>query len=438
MLCSTPEFLARVGASLPRGHALRPYVDAAIATRAAPAPAFRTLDELHTPTPVPTYAQLTDLPQARLLSVANCHNGQLKLALSVIEFVSQALTKLAPPQRGDALVVYAGASGLASVVAATVFPDVRFWVYDPAPNTVQLMPPFADRAIVRRRRVGDVVPAARLVVFTDEAGWFTDDVAREVRQLQAGKGAVLFISDVRGDTDEAAIAMDMRRQARWTLLLDAATYMFKFRAPYLTPDNRDAILAAYRGGATEIARDTGARLVSAAGTKRGDDNLSFPYLAGELHLQVSGPPHSSELRLIGARRADGAYDLRAYSVPEIEGKMALFNTVHRSHASFKFGSTVGDYDRAAEAVILTRCARARLGGKAPSKAATEEVLRVVEDAMRRFIQKDAASCALLTAAKRAHALQDPELRAFLKACHAKVAHTLRPRVDAQIRRGLRL
>ncbi len=454
MLCSTPKFLARVASSIPSGHALRPYVAAAIATRTSPAPAFRTLDELRTPTQVPTYAELADLPQARLLSVANCHNGQLKLTLSVLEFIALSLTKLGAAQR-DVLVVYAGASGLASVAAATAFPDVRFWLYDPAPNTVKLMPPFADRAIVRRRDAADAaVPDARLVVFTDQAGWFTDDVARQVRRVARSDASpsptrarkhVLFISDIRAENVEASIAMDMRRQARWALLLGASMYMFKFRIPFIGPDNQDAILAVYHD-TDAIARDTGARLVgpptSAAKSSRRrrshEDQTTFPYLAGDLHLQVSGPPHSTELRLIGARRADGAYDLRAYSIPEIEGKMALFNAVHRSHASYKFGSVVGDYDRVSEAVILTRCVRARLG-KAPSKTDVEDVHRVVHAAISRFIQKDASSCALVTAAKRAdRVLKDPELRAFLMACHAKVASTLPPHVDAQIRRGLRL
>jgi hypothetical protein len=142
MLCSSPDFLAKVAATLPKKHVLQSHLVAAQKSRVSPVPSIRTLDELVVPD-VPTYEAMASLPQASLLSLANCHNGQLKLTLSVLEFLGVALAKLGVPHR-DVLVVYAGASGMASVVAAEVFPDLHFWLYDPAPNTVQLMPRFDD------------------------------------------------------------------------------------------------------------------------------------------------------------------------------------------------------------------------------------------------------------------------------------------------------
>lgn len=431
MLCSSPEFLARVAASLPKKHTLLPHLVAAQKSRATPMPLTRTLDEMVVPD-VPTYEALATLPQARLLSLANCHNGQLKLTLSVLEFLGVALSKLGVPH-SDVLVVYAGASGMASVVAAHVFPELHFWLYDPAPNTVQLMPRFDDKAIVRTPTSAPPDPSKRIVVFTDKAGWFSDDVARAVRAANPRKH-LLFISDIRSLVGEDDIAADMRRQARWTLLTGAALFMFKFRIPYLTPENERAILEGYSDlGAIE--EGTGERLVrSKEAVAPATAAAVIPYLKGDLYIQLYGRPHTVELRMIGERRKDGKYATQLFDVRDIEGKMALFNTVHRSHTSYKFGSTVGDFDGVSEVAIISRCARALLG-RAPTKAQVQEMQEMVHRTVQQFIKKDASSCALLTATKRMDRVDTP-MREFLVACHAKVAASLPPTINTQIRRAL--
>lgn len=85
------------------------------------------------------YADIDRSLTLRKLSIANCHDGQRKLTMALLEFVSQAILRLqcAP---SDLLVVYAGASGLASAITSSVFPGLKMVLYDPAPNTLSHMP----------------------------------------------------------------------------------------------------------------------------------------------------------------------------------------------------------------------------------------------------------------------------------------------------------
>jgi hypothetical protein len=276
-------------------------------------------------------------------------------------------------------------------------------------------------------------PTKRIVVFTDKAGWFSDDVARAVRAANPRKH-LLFISDIRSLVGEEDIAVDMRRQARWTLLTGADFFMFKFRIPYLTPENEKAILASY-SDLGPIEDGTGEHLVRTKDVAASATKM-IPYLKGGLYIQLYGRPHTVELRMIGSRRKDGKYATQMFDVRDIEGKMALFNTVHRSHVSYKFGSTVGDFDHISEVAIISRCARALLG-KAPTKDQVQELQEMVHETVQKFIKKDASSCTLLTATKRMDRVDAP-MHEFLVACHAKVAASLPPAIDAQIRRALRL
>ena len=130
-------------------------------------PLFRTIDEFQKTTqcPYPSYNYISSSSELDVLSILNCHNGQRKLTMSVLEFLTVSLTHLKVPQ-SDVLIIYAGASGLASVIAANIFKQVQFVLYDPAPNTVALLPPFQDK-VVYRTPPQQVDLSKRMIIFTE-------------------------------------------------------------------------------------------------------------------------------------------------------------------------------------------------------------------------------------------------------------------------------
>ncbi|GAX85153.1 hypothetical protein CEUSTIGMA_g12571.t1 [Chlamydomonas eustigma] len=172
---------------------------------------FRTLEDFRTITGSSslTFKELSekDSVMARLAQ-KNCHAGQKKLTMSLLEFLGQSTS------RGKVL-VYPGASGLAVAIASLVFPDIRFIIYDPHPNTVGLIPREILRTSIGVRYVKSKNPMSsfgegqRIVVYTKGAGWFDDEEASKY----AGH-KILFVSDVRVDNTETKIAEDMRNQQR--------------------------------------------------------------------------------------------------------------------------------------------------------------------------------------------------------------------------------
>jgi hypothetical protein len=110
--CSSVEYLqeARARLSALPGNAMRSlgiHLEAAVASRTGrPIKVFRTLDEFEPPGGMVPYAAMSAQPLALELSVLNCHDGQRKLVLGVLEFLVAALkhlrcdaSALAPPRR---------------------------------------------------------------------------------------------------------------------------------------------------------------------------------------------------------------------------------------------------------------------------------------------------------------------------------------------------
>ena len=150
---------------------------------------FRTVDEFSIwSRPAPPPPPYSDIDRIRdeldVLSVLNCHNGQKKLTLSVLEFLAFSLMKLKCAQN-EVIVVYAGASGLASVVAANIFKDVKFVLYDPAPNTVALMPRFEDKVVYKTPLQGKntMDTSKQIIIFTDCFSFLISVSERPKKQL---------------------------------------------------------------------------------------------------------------------------------------------------------------------------------------------------------------------------------------------------------------
>ena len=349
--CSSLEFIDDVKKSLVGSRNAAkcgPHFDAIEASYSEPIKLFRTLDKFFGPEMI-TFHEADNDRNLMQLSTINCHNGQRKLALSVIDFLALSTKSVEDP-----LVVYAGASGLATVIAATIFPKARFILYDKAHNTVQLISKAFIDIVIHRTKHATPDTSKRIVVYQE---WFDDAEALKFSKFKN----VLFISDVRGDdTTDLAIAKDMGDQQRWAILTGSLAYMFKFRVPYnWSPEIRRAysdtdhlVLAAAKSG----VKFTPPKKKNAMGLE------DIEYLDGDAHIQLYGRPTTAELRLIGFAPKQ-TYKTRTFCVPEIEAKMATFNAFYRSHARFSYGrhsssffkTTFPGYDAVAEFSIASRC-----------------------------------------------------------------------------------
>jgi hypothetical protein len=429
----------------------RTHIAAAVASRqqTATEPAqirlYRTVDEMqkNAPAAMLSYDDLQRLPQLKNLSAINCHNGQRKLTLSVLEFLALSLEKLGSDK--PFILVYAGASGLATTVAATLFPpNVRFVLYDKAPNTIELISAKFKAEHVAIHTVKHAVPdtSRRVVVYRE---WFDDAEALKFAAMQ-GVTNVLFASDVRGDaTDELSIAKDMCDQARWAVLTGSLAYMFKFRIPYeWTPEIRrayDALPGDLRDAASRVP---GATTASQAQPRSSSSSSSITYLDGEAYIQLYGRPNTVELRLIGFPKLTTktkTYACRTISRNATEDAMATFNTFYRSHAAFWFGrhshtffkASFPGYDAVAEFCIASRV-NSVLPGKGSSMEELRETITSMSDIISRFIQDKSTpeACSVrMSTAKHVHHRPDertlPIAKKYVDLCRSAInLHRLRP------------
>lgn len=198
----------------------------------------------------------------------NTYIGQLKLLATEIAFLVLAV----PVSEKKRVVVYAGAAGGHHIPAlASMFPEIQFYLYDPAPFSIE--------------------ETDQLHIIN---GLFTNEIAMEWGQRLDVE--VIFISDVRtsGETaeeHEAEVSENMAMQALWVDLVRPVYWSLKFRIPY-----------------TVI-----------------EANQHFRYLSGRLIYQPYPKPFSMELRLLGNRESYMMdYDSRA-----LEQAVFYHNTVVR-------------------------------------------------------------------------------------------------------------
>jgi hypothetical protein len=144
--------------------------------------------------------------------------GQRKLLLSLVSFLSKHLDKDIKNPR----VIYAGASpGIGIGIAAKLFPNVTFHLYDPAPFQIKTK----DKVILYRKK-------------------FTNEIAQFWAEKQKQDNNILFISDIRTadytkakdlEDNENQIMQDMQLQKTWVEIIKPCKTQLKFRLPYTLP-----------------------------------------------------------------------------------------------------------------------------------------------------------------------------------------------------------
>jgi len=228
------------------------------------------------------------------------HWGQRKLLMSEIEFLTLSIE----PET-QYLVAYAGAApGTHISLLAELFPDITWFLVDPAPFTCTS----TDKIIIRQEL-------------------FTTEICNEVLKLAKKKNMeYLLISDIRTadfeidakDIIEQKVKSDMNMQLEWYYHINPLMTMFKFRLPW------------YAGF-----------------TK---------YVLGDIYLPIWGPITTTETRLIIKRDAKTIrYDNKKY-----ESQMFYFNTTLRpsvfTHYDIEYNNVCYDncYDCMAEIDVLTK------------------------------------------------------------------------------------
>lgn len=199
-------------------------------------------------------------------SLISKHAGQRKLFYTELYFLS-LYAKL------SSIILYIGsAPGLHLPLLSYLFPDHIFYLYDP-------------------REFG-IKPSSKFII---RQKLFTDDDAKEFK----GKN-ILFISDIRGETDEESIIWDMNKQKEWIEEMRPVRSMLKFRLPF--GDDKYCLQ-------NMLNRE-----------------CKYEYLKGTLLLQPWAPLISTEMRLI----VDNSLQMKVYDCIEIEEKCYYHNKITRN------------------------------------------------------------------------------------------------------------
>jgi cap2 methyltransferase len=192
------------------------------------------------------------------------HWGQRKLLMSEIEF----LTTYA---QDGYTVVYAGAApGTHISYLSSLFPNISFDLFDPAPFSLHEVP-------------------NKIRIFTGRDGMFTDETAKRY----SNRNDIFFICDVRSadwqqqsdEETESQVIQDMQNQKRWHEIIKPVKSILKFRL-------------SWRPGQTT-------------------------YLAGDIYFPVWGPITTTETRLVTSE------GLHNYDNSKYEQQMFYFNTTDR-------------------------------------------------------------------------------------------------------------
>lgn len=221
-----------------------------------------------------------------------CHWGQLKLFYSELEF----LTKVSKYYNlDDCVVVYVGSANGAHLNILTKFyPKLKWILYDP------------NKFLIEKKHIKEGI----FEINTGKNGFFTDETVNQVLKKTKNK-KILFISDIRADTDDVSIMKNMYQQQKWAIQMNSVMIMMKFRQPFNTNIDLN-----YN---TDDIKDK----IKIIDQKKNEN--CFLYLSGTIQIQVYPPIYSTETRLIAKINNEGKYELKYYDSQEYEGRMLYFN-----------------------------------------------------------------------------------------------------------------
>lgn len=322
------------------------------------------------------------------------HNGQLKLLLTEIQFLTLMLGK----HDDAAVVIYAGSSPSHKLgILLEMFPNVKFILVDPNEHKIMytrgnqysddaaasLLTYFkvakGNRFGLSGRRVNvygrgvvdrdgldaDALkyPSGLADILADDAAtsrvciiedYMTNDLASTLAPLTRGTRPVYFVSDIRSYDEgtfptNAHIIWNNIMHYAWLSRLNPAAFMIKYHPPYISnePPKYEPYMMTdvdeYPVSAEKIHMDLAAGM--------------YTYLAHDhMFLQSFAPQSSSEVRLVGS-----AVELTHYSVREFEDKLYYYNAIHRNvgnnRANKKYADTSCGIDTCADCALMCHILR---------------------------------------------------------------------------------
>jgi hypothetical protein len=252
----------------------------------------------------------------------NCHDGQRKLLYSEIEFYTLLSQKYS---LDEILVVYAGSGeGLHMSIIFEMFPQLDFILIDPIKS-------LCDHPRMKNKE--------RVKMMIE---YYTDETYKKILEINTKKKKIVFMSDIREDTDESEIWKNMLEQQLWTIQLNAIGYLLKFRLPYLYED----------------IKINDFRYTSPIETNQHEIKLKdteVMYLKGDIYLQIYPPLKSTETRLIYIRDPNEFFSLQSYDISIYENQCFYFNQISRKERyeykeSKKIKENIIGYDDSYESV----------------------------------------------------------------------------------------
>ena len=147
--------------------------------------------------------------------------GQRKLLMTLVSFLSNYISQ----DVKKPVIIYAGAAvGINIGIAATLFPNISWHLYDPAP--------FKIKTDLKKK----------IYLYQKK---FTDEIASYWADIQEKEGNIYFISDIRTadyaksknlEDNEKQIMEDMKLQKTWVEIIKSCKSQLKFRLPYTLPN----------------------------------------------------------------------------------------------------------------------------------------------------------------------------------------------------------
>ena len=286
------------------------------------------------------------------ISNHNCHNGQLKLFLTEVDFLDDALNYF---KEEECVLVYAGAAeGYHFPLIEKMYPKMRFIVYDP-------------------REFG-YTPSKNTIQKTGKEGFFTIDTAKNMDKIikkhfpDISKYKLFFTSDIRmkeekdPSKDELMIFNQNKEQLEWIFNMNPEPefVMLKLHIPYQSmlekigqsydydlQDNNKSIM---------LQKEQYAKLKKSGYDKfMSVGNNGYKYLFGRINIQAFRGSESAETRIISKKAKyygktfpciDGEkYPLIYYNAINYE-KINFYYNIHiRQHQLYKENDLISEYKK---------------------------------------------------------------------------------------------
>jgi len=234
-----------------------------------------------------------------------CHWGQLKLLISEMEFLFECRSKNITEK---AIIVYIGASpGEHINLLIRYFPEIKHWLLiDPSKSTV--------------------VPQNKVEIVRKKA---TDEYVKQIG-VKYSNDTIIYINDMRTETNENTVAKEMVTQAKWGIHLRSKALLLKLRFPYLERDgyitSKDIYNSDFCLTKSDIDVVKKMNIRKEGCLKPGfvhNRDTHVWYLAGVVQPQVFAPSTSTESRLIVF--PDNKYEIGEWDVLSFESCMHDFN-----------------------------------------------------------------------------------------------------------------